>query len=395
MRTWHRAAAAAAVAIGLAGCATSTAPGVTGVTRSQLLLVSSAQINSQAAASYSQVTNLARNKGTLNVNAEMTARTRAVADRLIKEVSTFRTDVSGWHWEVNVLESEQLNAMCLPGGKIVVYSGLIRRLALSDDELAAVMGHEIAHALREHGREKVSQHLLAGSVVQAVANANTRNPRLAGDVASLGAQLFVLLPFSREMELEADVMGLELMARAGYDPSKASNVWRKMQVAGATGGVEFFQTHPSSDRRIAELDAAVAMVLPLYEKAGKPATGQAATAQADGASTSLVERSVSPRAAADSSVPTSSLSTAPTSMSSIVAASRVGEAGVAKLTPQHPGKDSYTAERFAKDAKCYSTTPASLVAKGPGFETYSIQCEKAEVLIVRCEFGNCRALKSP
>jgi predicted Zn-dependent protease len=393
MYTRHRAAGIAAVALCLAGCATSTAPGVTGVSRNQLLLVSSTQINSQAASSYAQFTNIARNKGTLNVNAEMTARTRAVADRLIKEVGTFRTDVSSWHWEVNVLESEQLNAMCLPGGKIVVHSGLIRRLGLNDDELAAVMGHEIAHALREHGREKVSQHVLASSVVQAVANANTRNPRLAGDLAGLGAQLFVLLPFSREMELEADVMGLELMARAGYDPNKASNVWRKMQLAGATGGVEFFQTHPSSDRRIAELEAAVSKVLPLYEKSAvRSTTVQAAAAPSGSGQTSVVERSSSPRTSMDAST-ASSLSATPTSLASIVAASRIGEPGAPKLTPQQAGKDSYSAERFAKDAKCYSATPASLIAKGPGYETYSVQCEKAEVLIVRCEFGNCRALK--
>ncbi|MBL8514518.1 MAG: M48 family metallopeptidase, partial [Betaproteobacteria bacterium] len=156
-----------------------------------------------------------------------------------------------------------------PGGKITFYTGIIRRLNLTDAEIAAVMGHEVAHALREHGREKVSlaqtRNLVTGL---AFANSSNRDQQLAA--ANQLASILFTLPNSREAESEADRIGLELMARAGYDPSAAMSFWRKM--AAATGGntpVELLSTHPVHSSRIAELTALQSKVRPLYDAAAK------------------------------------------------------------------------------------------------------------------------------
>ena len=157
-----------------------------------------------------------------------------------------------------------MNAYAMPGGKIMVYSGLVDRLKLTDAELAAVIGHEISHALREHTRERVSrayaqQLALTGLAVATGAGQGTLD--LANTIASVTFQL----PHSREQESEADIMGLELMARAGYDPNAAVNVWKKMMAAEKSSPPEFLSTHPAPGNRIAELQAAVPKVMPLYQ----------------------------------------------------------------------------------------------------------------------------------
>jgi predicted Zn-dependent protease len=186
-----------------------------------LLIVPSAEINAQAAEGYMKLSSYASQAGKLNTDAALTARVKGVATRLIHEVPVFRPDAAGWQWDVSVFESDKINAFCMPGGKIGIFSGLVKKLDLSDDEIAIVMGHEISHALREHSREKASQRRLSGAIVQAIANSNSRYAAANASLANLGSQLFVQLPFSREMELEADLMGLELSARAGYDPRLA------------------------------------------------------------------------------------------------------------------------------------------------------------------------------
>lgn len=270
-RTRHFLAALGTAAL-LAACATSTAPGAVGIQRQQLLMVPAATVNAEAAKGFNQLSSAASSKGKLNNDPVITRRVRDIGFRLIKEVPVFRPDAAQWAWEINVFDSEEVNAFCAPGGKIGVYTGIVRKLDLSDDELAAVMGHEIAHALREHSREQVSQQALTGAVVQGVAASS--NSSAAGALAAVGAQFFLHLPFSRDMELEADVMGLELMARAGYDPRSAPDVWRKMQrLSGGKEPVQFFSTHPNSASRIAALEAAVPKVMPLYQArpAGSPA----------------------------------------------------------------------------------------------------------------------------
>ncbi|MEI2745478.1 MAG: M48 family metallopeptidase [Ottowia sp.] len=165
-----------------------------------------------------------------------------------------------------LIDEDTVNAHVMAGGKITVYTGLIRKLRLSDDEIAAVMGHEMAHALREHTREKMSQ-AAAGDLAIAVGGALLGVGQGAVQLAGLGKQLALDLPFSRHMESEADLYGLELAARAGYDPRAAITLWQKMAQAGGGSGPGFLSTHPSAGDRMGALQAAMPRVLPLYEAA--------------------------------------------------------------------------------------------------------------------------------
>jgi predicted Zn-dependent protease len=266
----HTVTALAAITL-LAACASTTAPGAVGIERQQFMMVSAESVNAEAAQGFQKLSSAASSKGKLNTDPVMTRRVRDIGNRLIREAPVFRPDAAQWAWEINVFESDEVNAFCAPGGKIGVYTGLVRKLQLTDHELAAVMGHEIAHALREHSREQVSQQTLSGAVVQGLAAASPDNAAVVSTLGSVGTQLFLHLPFSRDMELEADVMGLELMARAGYDPRQAPQVWRKMQrLSGGQETMQFFSTHPNSANRIAALEANVPKVLPLYEaRAGR------------------------------------------------------------------------------------------------------------------------------
>jgi predicted Zn-dependent protease len=175
----------------------------------------------------------------------------------------FRPDAHQWDWEVNVQTSKDVNAYCMPGGKIMVYTGLVERLNATDAELAAVIGHEIAHALREHSRERVSQ-LYAQQLALAGIAVATGAGQGAMDLASQIAQVTFTLPHSREQEAEADRMGLELMARGGYDPNAAITLWQKMAQVGGGGPPEFLSTHPAGETRIRELQASLPRVQGLY-----------------------------------------------------------------------------------------------------------------------------------
>jgi predicted Zn-dependent protease len=261
-----------AVTIWVAACTTvqTTAPGAVGIDRKQRMLVSEDEVEKAAAQAYAQQVQQAQSTGKLNTNAQLTARVRRIAQRLIPQTQVFRPDAPQWKWEVNTLQTDEMNAYAMPGGKIMVYSGLVDKLNLNDAELAAVIGHEISHALREHTRERVSrayaqQLALAGLAVVTGAGGGALD--LAGQVASVTFQL----PHSREQESEADIMGLELMARAGYDPHSAVSVWQKMMAAEKSSPPQFLSTHPSPGNRIAELQARIPKVLPLYEAAVKNA----------------------------------------------------------------------------------------------------------------------------
>ena len=165
-------------------------------------------------------------KGTVNHDPKQVERLRGIAKRLIPQTAVCRKDALDWKWEVNVLTSSEINAWCMPGGKIAVYTGIIEKLQITDDELAAVMGHEISHALREHGRERASQQLattMGANVVGAALGIGQTGTDLAGVVG----QVTYLLPYSRIHETEADRMGVELAARAGYDPRAAIVLWQK------------------------------------------------------------------------------------------------------------------------------------------------------------------------
>ena len=264
MRGWLRLGSVLLAIAVLQGCASTTNSGAIGLQRSQLMLISSDAINAQAAKGFQQLTADARSKKKLNTDAALTQRVRRIGYDLIAHADVFRPDARNWAWEINVFDSDDINAFCAPGGKIGVYTGIIQKLRLSDDELAAVMGHEIAHALREHSREQASQKTISSLITSTIAAA----AGVPGELMDAGSQMLVHLPNSRAMELESDVIGLELMARAGYDPRNASSIWKKMQqVNGASKGPAFLSTHPAGADRIQELDAYVPKVLPLYEAA--------------------------------------------------------------------------------------------------------------------------------
>lgn len=255
------------VVFGMAGCQTvqTTTPGAVGVQRKQHMLVSEAEVEKGAQVAYQQELDKAKQKGALNPNPQVYQRIQAITRRLIPQTTTFRPDAAQWKWEVNVQQTDDVNAYCMPGGKIMVYTGLIDQLKATDAELAAVIGHEIAHALREHSRERMSrayaeQIALAG--VALVTGAGEGTMQLAQQVSSVT----FTLPHSREQEAEADRIGLELMARAGYDPNASISLWQKMSKLGG-GGPEFLSTHPSGESRIKDLQASVPRVLPLYQAA--------------------------------------------------------------------------------------------------------------------------------
>jgi predicted Zn-dependent protease len=255
-------------ALALVGCETvsTTAPGAIGVERRQQMAVSEEAVEQSAEKSYADELGKAREKGQLNADPAQTQRIRAIADRLIPQTGVFRPDAPGWKWNINVQTSKEVNAYCMPGGKIMVYTGLIEQLKATDAELAAVIGHEIAHALREHSREAVSrayaQQMTLG-VLGALAGLGDASIQLAGMVTNVTFEL----PRSRLQETEADQIGLELMARAGYDPQAAVNLWQKMAALNEGAPPAFLSTHPSSSSRISDLQALLPRVQPLYQAA--------------------------------------------------------------------------------------------------------------------------------
>ena len=265
-------AALTVLAMVLVACSSTTEQGTVGVQRSQLLLVSSAELDKAAAAEYQKVIQRESPKGTVNRDHRQTERVRGIAKRLIPQTAVFRKDAPDWKWEVNVITSPEVNAWCMPGGKIAVYTGIIEKLQSTDDELAAVMGHEISHALREHGRERASQQLatsVGASVVGAVADIFLPGTgQLGAGLAGVVGQVTYELPYSRVHETEADRMGVELAARAGYDPRAAVALWEKMaKLSDGSAPPKLLSTHPSHEDRINDLTEFSQKVMPLYERA--------------------------------------------------------------------------------------------------------------------------------
>ena len=244
----------------------TTEGGTVGIDRKQSMspLVSSAQMDKSAADAYSKVLSDARAKNQLDQDSAQVTRVRSIANRLIPSTVAFRSDAPGWKWEVNVITSNEVNAWCMPGGKIAVYTGLIKSLNITDDELAAVMGHEIGHALREHGRERASEQMVQQLGVSI----------LGAFVGDIGAQLSqtvldvtLSLPHSRTQETEADRIGVELAARSGYDPRAAVSLWQKMGKLGGSKPPEWLSTHPSDQTRTHDVQSYAERVMPLYEAA--------------------------------------------------------------------------------------------------------------------------------
>lgn len=253
----------------LAACSTTTNPGAVDVSRRQLLIVPAETVEQMAALSFSEQNDKARAAGKLVTQGPEFDRLSRIARRLQRQATAFRSDAANWKWEIALIDAPVLNASCMPGGKITMYTGLIQKLNLSDDEIAMVIGHEIAHALREHGRERISQAAAQDVITQIALGAmQTREAQIK--LANQFAQIMYLLPNSRKNEIEADKIGLELGARAGFNPEAAVSVWQKMAQASASGGPPaFLSTHPAHDSRIAELRAMMPAVMPLYQAAAK------------------------------------------------------------------------------------------------------------------------------
>lgn len=254
----------------LAGCQTvqTTQPGVVGVDRQQRMAISQQDFDRGAAQAYQQVLAEAQKKGALNRDAATVQRVRAIAARLIPATATFRPDARNWKWEINVLSSDDVNAWCMPGGKIAVYTGLIQKLNITDAELAAVMGHEMAHALREHSREQASletmQQLGIGIVGSLLGISET-----AQQLSQVALEYTVNRPHSRQDETEADRIGVELAARAGYDPRAAVSLWSKMAKLSGGAPPQWMSTHPSPETRTRDLNDYAQRVMPLYQAAAK------------------------------------------------------------------------------------------------------------------------------
>lgn len=249
------------VALALAGCYTNPVTG-----RKSLQLVSAGEEVTLGAQSFAEI----RQKEKVSTNSAANERVGRVGKRIAQAVGN---ELPGAAWEFVVFESDDVNAFALPGGKVGVYTGLLK-LAASDDELAIVMGHEIGHVTARHGSERMSEAMviagvgeLAGTVVEAKTDAEKRQlfDVAYGGIATVGR----VLPHSRANESEADKMGSIYAARAGYDPRAAITFWQKMaaQKQGASGApAEFMSTHPSDARRIADLQAQMPQVIPIYEQ---------------------------------------------------------------------------------------------------------------------------------
>lgn len=247
-------------------CVSTTEEGVVGANRKQFVgMVSSEQVNSMALQSFLQMKQEASSKNALDTKTDSLRRIQSIANRLIPQTAIFRKDAPSWKWETHVVTSDELNAFCMPGGKIVFYSGIIEKLKMTDGEIAAVMGHEIAHALREHGRERVAREQLSQLGLGVLMATGKVSEGVAQGLGT-GSNLFLTLPNSRGQESEADDIGLELMARSGYNPQEAVNLWIKMSQTGGQKPPQMLSTHPSDETRIERIQGLIPRLTPVYQQ---------------------------------------------------------------------------------------------------------------------------------
>jgi len=231
-------------------------------------LVPAGALEKQAAQQYGELKRQAASKQALAPDDHpQVKRLRAIAARMIPFAGRFNPRAGQWQWEVNLIGSKQINAFCMPGGKIAFYTGILDTLKLTDDEVAMVMGHEIAHALREHARERMAKNQMT-QLGATLLGELVGGGRYTG-AFQLGGNL-LSMKFSRDDESEADVAGLDLAARAGFDPRAGVSLWQKMTAANSRAPLEFLSTHPAGENRIREIEKHLPAVMPLYEKARKP-----------------------------------------------------------------------------------------------------------------------------
>ena len=262
-------------ALSAAGCATAQPPsppreGVdVGKNSSFAKLVPAEQVEQAAAQQYVQMQRQASAKQALAPDDHpQLMRLRYIARRIIPYAAQWNPRAAQWKWEVVLLGSPEINAFCMPGGKIAFYWGILQKLQLSDDEVAMIMGHEMAHALREHARERMGKSYATRGALE-VGSALLGLGSTGRLVAGMGEQLLTLT-FSRDDESEADLVGMELAARAGYNPAAGVTLWQKMAAASQGAPPEFLSTHPSGSTRIRDIQANLPKVEGLYARAPKP-----------------------------------------------------------------------------------------------------------------------------
>ncbi|MEM1371258.1 MAG: M48 family metallopeptidase [Pseudomonadota bacterium] len=229
-------------------------------------LVSAEKVEQIGAKQYAQVLRQVSNRRQLlPPEHPQVRRVITIAERLLPHAIRFNPRAQQWRWEVNVVRANVINAFCMPGGKIALYTGLLERLKLTDAEVAMIMGHEIAHALREHARERMAKQMLTNA--GAVALGWFTGSDVAGQLARMGGNL-LSLKFNRDDETESDLIGMEIAARAGYDPRAGVTLWQKMSRAAGGQPMQFLSTHPSGENRIRIIQEHLPTVMPLYEAAG-------------------------------------------------------------------------------------------------------------------------------
>ena len=232
-------------------------------------LVPAEQVEGAAAQQYLQMLRGANGQGALAPpDHPQVIRLRAIAQRIIPFAPLWNDRARQWKWEVNLLGSRELNAFCMPGGKIAFYFGILQKLQLTDDEVAAIMGHEVAHALREHARERMGKSVATRGAIEIGALLFGLG-QIGRGMADMGGQL-LSLKFSRDDETEADIVGMDLASRAGYNPTAGVTLWQKMIATNRNAPPQWMSTHPASDTRIREIQAKLPKVQPLYERAAKP-----------------------------------------------------------------------------------------------------------------------------
>ena len=252
--------------LAVVACATSP----TG--RKQLMLVSEQQAISASRQAYAQEMGKYKQEGKLVTDPRLLNRIETITERLVGQAVKMRPDSAKWQWSVQVIdEPKTVNAWCMAGGRMAIYTGLIQKIDPTDDELAQVMGHEIAHALANHTAERMSVALASNAGIMA-AGVLSDNPNQSMALAAAAAQLAVQLPNSRASENEADQIGIELAAKAGYDPRAAITLWQKMGKAGGGAPPEFLSTHPSDSTRLERLGKLAPKMMPAYQSGGSRPT---------------------------------------------------------------------------------------------------------------------------
>ena len=234
---------------------------------------STATMNSDAAKSYSQVVSSASRQGTVDNNSSTAIRVKNVFNRMKPYADRANTTGIPFDWQVTVIRSPDLNAWVMPGGKMAFYTGVVEKLQLTDAEIAAIMGHEMTHALSEHGKKEAGQKILTSLALQVGGAALQQKTGLSPEAMSLISDYGLDKPFSRSQESQADAGGLTLMAQAGYNPQAAIGVWQKMEATNGRSNavVTLMSTHPNSGQRIAKIQALLPQVMPVYQASAKAA----------------------------------------------------------------------------------------------------------------------------